>query len=263
MNISDFRYMRQGKQLKALNKDESHLLKPICLQGDNKKRALLLLHGFSSSPAVYRCIIPYLKNYDAILCPVLPGHAITIESFSQVKACDWLQNVKALCDRLTTEYEQVDLLGLSLGGLLACELSKEYVINHLYLLAPALKLRLNTKLIIPTIRMAKRLGFNQVRNAAGNILNPNQAEITYRMLPLTTIIEVLQLIQDFQWIPPTCATSLFLGAQDQVVDSEWIRDLYKSLSNCELHWLANSAHVLPLDNDVAQIISCINSHSKD
>jgi carboxylesterase len=262
MNLNDFRYMRQGQQLHDLNIKDISLLKPLNQRNDSKERALLVLHGFSSSPAVYRYLIPKIKYYDAIVCPALPGHAESINVFAQTKAINWVDSVKEICSSLTQEYHQVDVLGLSLGGLLSCELSKYFPLNHLYLLAPALKLHMNLNLALRAARLFKYLGFVHLRNAAGNILNSDHAEITYRKLPITTIIEMLQLVERFQWQAPTCPTDLFLGAQDLVVNSEAVEQLFKPLSNTNIHWLINSAHVLPLDNDLNDIIKCINSNAE-
>lgn len=258
MNINDFRYMRQGQQLSDLKPKEQQLLEPLNQRSERKEHALLILHGFSSSPAVYRYLIPKIKHYDAIICPVLPGHAESIYNFSQVKASEWLTAAQELCIELTQEYQKVDVLGLSLGGLLSCELSKVCVLNHLYLLAPALKLHMNVSVMLNTARLCKYLGFVHLRNAAGNILNTEHAEITYRKLPFTTIIEMLQLVHNYQWQIPTCPVDLFLGAQDLVVNSHAVEELFLPLTNTQIHWLKNSAHVLPLDNDLDEIIQCIN-----
>ena len=132
MNNDDFRYMRRGKQLSGLTSKEMSLLEPVDKRGSGSARALLLLHGFSSSPAVYRCLIPQIKHYDAIICPVLEGHAESIEAFSRSTANDWRFTANKTCEILINEYNKVDVLGLSLGGLLACELSQRFPLNHLF-----------------------------------------------------------------------------------------------------------------------------------
>ena len=262
MNINDFRYMRQGQQLSDLKSEESSLLIPIDQQGKNKEHALLILHGFSSSPAVYRDLIPKIKHYDAIVCPVLPGHADSINSFSKSKGCEWLKAAEEHCATLINEYKKVDVLGLSLGGLLSYKLSHSFALNHLYLLAPALKLHLNIPLMLRTAQLFRSLGFIHLRNAAGNILNTEKGEITYRKLPLNTIIEMLQLVKNNQWQDPCCPVDLFLGAHDLVVNSHEIEKLFLPFANVKIHWLKNSAHVLPLDNDLDEIVACINKKEK-
>jgi carboxylesterase len=261
MNSDDFRYMRRGKQLSGLTAEELSLLNPVNQRGKGTTRALLILHGFSSSPAVYRHLIPKIKNYDAIICPALPGHAQSIDVFSHVKSAEWFLAAQTLCEQLLKEYPKVDVLGLSLGGLLACKLSEQLPINHLFLLAPALKLHLKTNSMIQLARACKLIGFSHLRNAAGNLLNNDDAEIAYRKLPISTIIEVLELIQNYRWVPPSCPVDLFLGAHDLVVASAEIEQLFAPLAHATIHWLKNSAHVLPLDNDADEIIQCINKIS--
>ena len=259
MNNDDFRYMRRGKQLSGLTREELTLLKPINQRGTNFERALLVLHGFSSSPAVYRYLIPKIKHYDAIVCPVLPGHAESIEAFSHSKASEWLLTAHHACETLTKEYKKVDVLGLSLGGLLACELSQRFKLNHLFLLAPALKLHMKVNSMLKLAQLLKYFGFRHLRNAAGNLKTNEHAEIAYRKLPISSIIEMLTLAQQYEWVPPTCPVDLFLGTYDEVVASEEVEKLFTSLPNVTTHWLKNSAHVLPLDSDLNEIIKCINA----
>lgn len=258
MNNDDFRYMRRGKQVSSLGQDECAFLQPVDQRGAGKKRALLVLHGFSSSPAVYRYLIPQIKGYDAIVCPVLPGHAQSIEAFSHSTAEQWLATAREACAGLIKDYKQVDVLGLSLGGLLAGELSKEFPLHHLFLLAPAIKLHMRVDPMIKLAQTLKCLGFNHLRNAAGNIVTNDRAEIAYRKLPITTIIEMLTYAREYQWTAPTCPVDLFLGSHDQVVASKEVEQVFAGLPNVTVHWLENSAHVLPLDNDLEEIVRCVN-----
>jgi carboxylesterase len=257
MNLNDFRYMHQGKQIADLAPKEGELLTSLNQRGAPKKRALLMLHGFASSPAAYRYLIPKLKGYDALVCPILPGHGQSIQAFSQIKGSDWLAEARRIAAELSAEYQQLDVLGLSLGGLLACELSKEFQLNHLYLLAPALKLSMGPHML-KLAKLLHYLGFSHLRNAAGNIMNLEHAEISYRKLPITTIIEMLQLVHNYQWQAPSCPTDLFLGSEDPVVNSKAVEQLFASVKTANIHWLKHSAHVLPLDNDLKEIVQCIN-----
>ena len=260
MNNDDFRFMRRGKQISGLTQNEISFLEPIDKRGAGKERALLLLHGFGSTPAVYRFLIPQIKHYDAIVCPALKGHAESIEAFSLSKATDWLATASDTCEVLVNEYKKVDVLGLSLGGLLACELSQRFNLNHLFLLAPALKLQMNVSRMLKLTHVLKCLGFYHLRNNAGNLITNEHAEVAYRKLPIITIGEMLTLAQNYQWVAPTCPVDLFLGTYDAVVASKDVEQLFISLPNTTIHWLKNSAHVLPLDNDFMEIVDCINQY---
>jgi carboxylesterase len=259
MNKNDFCYMLQGKHVADLKENEFSLLKPINQQGKNKTHAVLLLHGFSSSPAVYRHLIPQLKNYDAIICPALPGHGSSIESLSQTKAIDWFNYASELCGNLFKKFHKVDLIGLSLGGLIGCKLSEHFVFNHLFLLAPALKLKGNMKLQLKLAIALHHLGFKELRGAAGSLMTNEQAEISYKRLPINSVIELFRYILNYQWVAPKVPVDLFLGCHDPVVSSPQINQLFQDLSQVSIHWLQNSAHVLALDNDLTEIVTCINA----
>lgn len=261
MNINDFRYMWRGKQVGSLSQQKANLLSPIELHGPGKERALLLLHGFSSSPAVYRELLPELPAYDAIVCPILPGHGDSIEAFTQIKAQHWLDEAEEACESLITRYQKVDVMGLSLGGLLACHLSKQFKLHHLYLLAPALHLQLNIAVALKLAQVLRFLGFKYLRNRAGNLHSSVHQELAYRQLPINTIIEILTLIKNFKFEPPTCPVDLFLGCFDEVINSKEVAEKFSKLPNCRTHWLAKSAHVLPLDSDLAYIIDCLRAQT--
>lgn len=261
INTDDFRYMRRGIPLAILHPESAHILAPVDSRGEKKERALLLLHGFSSSPAVFRNIISKLSGYDAIVSPVLPGHGESINAFSVVKAQEWVNATEKLCASLCEEYQMVDVLGLSLGGILACNLSKKFPLHHLYLLAPALDLHSSISLLLWYGRFLQALGFKLLRNRAGNLLSEQFGELAYRQLPIVTIMELLNYIRNFKFTAPTCPTDLFLGEYDAVVDSKKIAKRFATAPT-NIHWLSNSAHVLPLDGDVDEILECVKNNLK-
>ncbi len=262
MNLDDFRCMRQGKSLFILQEKEARKLTPIEIHNPHNKKdhALLLIHGFSSSPAVFREILGACAGYDAIVVPVLPGHGDSIHAFASSKAAEWLQHVEAIYGSLQEEYTHVDVLGLSLGGLLASHLASRFKVNHLYLLAPAFDLHLAIPSIMTLTKCLNWLGFRKLRSHAGNLYTPQFCEIAYRQLPLTTIIEILTLINEFQFILPTCPTDLFLGRYDEVVASECVAGRFANHSTTRIHWLNESAHVLPLDGDIQYIRDCVQNN---
>lgn len=257
MNIDDFRYMRRGKQLDFLTSQQAHLLAPVNIRGSGTERAVLLLHGFSSSPAVYRQLIPALTGYDAIVCPTLPGHGESIAAFTAVKASDWIAAAEKTFEALTKEYKAVSVVGLSLGGVLACHLSQRFALHHLYLLAPAIALQLNIPLALKFAHILRWLGCKSVRNRAGNLCSQLHSELAYRKLPVATAIEILTLINNFHFVPPSCPTDVFLGRFDKVINTNLVEKSFAGAPNVTVHWLANSAHVLPLDSDVEIIVECI------
>ena len=257
MLLDDFKYMWCGKSVKSLGKEDAQLLNCVNLSNKPNGIAMLLLHGFTSSPAVYREIMPAFSEYDAVYCPVLPGHAESIAAFSKATAEQWLECSYNAYLSLSKNYDKIDVLGLSLGGVLALSVSHKFKVNHLYLLAPALRLHGCMSLWLRLAIFLRFMGLRKIGNRGGNLHSNKFQEITYSQLPLNAIIELLTLIKNYPFKQPNCPTDLFLGRFDEVVDSNAVETLFKNANNIKIHWLENSAHVLPLDNDLAKISDII------
>ncbi|OGV49234.1 MAG: hypothetical protein A3F46_05800 [Legionellales bacterium RIFCSPHIGHO2_12_FULL_42_9] len=252
--------MRRGIALATVKDSESYLLHDQYIHhpAATNNRAILLLHGFGSSPAVFRILMPYLTKYNAISIPALPGHGSNIQEFSDCMAQDWLIAAEVQLQNLYKKFSLVDVLGFSLGGILALQLNTKFSINHLYLLAPALSLRIPIPITLLTAKLLRYCGFSNLRNSAGNLYTNTCCEIAYRQLPLNAIIELLNLINDFKFSQPHCPTDVFLGAHDTVLANTKIKHMFHNMEHTTLHTLKNSAHVLPLDMDcniIGQYIS--------
>lgn len=254
----DFAWMRQGKHLQFCSTEDALLLKPYEKEHrPNKHRALLMLHGFSSSPAVYRLIYPHLEHYDYVYAPQLPGHGVSMTEFSRTSRQQWLQKTNLICKKMCQEYGRVDVMGLSLGGLLACHLAHEFPIHRLILLAPALALYSSLPVMLKTAQCTHRLGFQYIKNAGGRAYQPQADELLFRQLPIQTVIEILKLIDEFQFHSWDTPTELFLGRHDDVVDSIAVEKQLKNLTEVNIHYLEQSNHVLPLDADYQEIIKVL------
>lgn len=260
MNTHDFVWLWQGIVRANAKASDAHYAHPINEHRGGNRRAILLLHGFSSTPAVFRTILNAFDQYDGVVAPLLPGHGESIEAFSKVHAQDWINCAQNHCEVLLSQYQEVDVMGVSLGGLLACHLAAHFKLRHLYLLAPALALTFPLSLgpFIPKLLL--KLGKRTFRSQGGNIHSSDYSELVYRRQPLEAVVAVLSLIKTFPFIPPACPTDLFLGSHDAIVASAKVHQLFKNLSNVNTHWLKHSAHILPLDTDRKIIIDCVKEH---
>lgn len=247
VRCDDFRCMRGGKQL--LTPVDDKLIAPIHIRKDKKRHAILLLHGFGSTPAVFRQLLPFCADYDAVFAPCLPGHGSNLADFAKTKLEEIVSFVETLCTTLMAEFDALDVLGLSMGGAIASHLSTSFKFRHLYLLAPALDLQIKPARLIHLCHALRRVGFRYLRNKAGNLYRHDHCEIAYRQLPLSIIIELLSFIEDNAFPPSSIKTDLFLGRYDEVVDSDKVVARFVNNPEVEIHLLQHSAHVLPLDGD--------------
>lgn len=255
----DFTCMRNGTQFYPPGPNELALLNPYEQLGSHPdSNALLLIHGFGSSPAVFRHFYPHLCHYRYIYAPTLKGHGTSIQNFSVVHYQDWLIQIGEILSNLCQRFETVDVLGLSLGGLIASKLAPQFPIHHLYLLAPALELFKPATVLKQTAKFFKGLGFFAIRNQGGLVHQSQDCELTYRWLPIDSILQVLSLIEEFQYKPWSIPTTLFLGKHDLVVNSNKVAKKLRDLPQLKTIMLQNSAHVLPIDGDYPEIIHTLN-----
>lgn len=261
VSLDDFAFMYQGNIIKGLDASEAHYLLPIDHSFSSQQdTALLLLHGFASSPAVYRALLPQITGYDRIVCPVLPGHSCSIQEFGQSTAQAWRDAARNACAQLIKNYAKVSVLGLSLGGSLALELAQIFPLHHLYLLAPALKLHYPIWPALITAKILHKIGHKPFINRGGDLFSSHYQELIYRQLPLPVIIEILTFIQAQTYTQPNCPTDLFVGRYDRVIDVQTVAKHYANQPNVAIHWLEHSAHVLPLDGDIEVLSQAINAH---
>ncbi|MHC4377365.1 MAG: alpha/beta hydrolase [Planctomycetota bacterium] len=99
--------------------------------------AVLLLHGYSSSPRDWAGLPEALATAGwAVHVPLLPGHGTHPEDLAATTNADLRTAVRAEFDALAARHERVVVAGFSMGGALATELAAERPVERLVLVAP-------------------------------------------------------------------------------------------------------------------------------
>ncbi len=123
----------------------------------NMKRAILLIHGFLSDMTDFDVLIPHLETrYDLVHRIVLPGHGPENDyDYDKFNKEDTFRHLTETFDDIHSRYEEIDVMGFSMGGALASCLSSFRNFNKLILLAPANKY-FNPKALITTTEFSAR-----------------------------------------------------------------------------------------------------------
>ena len=102
-------------------------------------KALLMIHGFISEMNDFDSIIEEVnKRYDRVCQPILPGHGEEgIYNYNNFNSKDTLKCITEAFDELAKKYDEIDVMGYSMGGALATYLSNIRKFNKLILVAPA------------------------------------------------------------------------------------------------------------------------------
>jgi carboxylesterase len=118
------------------------------LHDDKASHAVLLCHGYTGYPGeLIRPGIDIFEKGMDVYCPRYPGHGTSGDDFLASKAEDWIGTVYDACAYLVQQYDQVSLVGHSMGGAIATLIADAFDVETLALIAPAL--------VVPTLPVTK------------------------------------------------------------------------------------------------------------
>lgn len=100
---------------------------PFFFLGDPSKPACLLIHGFTGTPKEMRWMGEYLNQQGYTCLGIrLAGHATHPEDMIRSKYTDWIASVEDGYDLLCGLTDNIYLVGLSMGGILALLMSTQF-----------------------------------------------------------------------------------------------------------------------------------------
>ena len=238
--------------------DPSHadLVAPFHATVPGSRVAVLVLHGFTGSPASMR---PWAEDLHrrgySVSMPLLPGHGTRWQDLQKHTFQDWYATAEDAFKKLRTEHEHVFVAGLSMGGTLGLALAEEHGrdVAGLMVVNPMLGTRRKDVKLLPVLKHVVP-AFPAIRN---DIKKPGQDEIAYPRTPLKAIATLFAALPRLrqrldQVTQPMIA---FYSREDHVVDSLSREAMAARVSSREVEevFLEDSYHVATLDND-AQVI---------
>lgn len=101
------------------------LAAPFLLEGTNGE-GVLLLHGFSGTPAHFRMMGAFLEEHGyTVHAPLIAGHGTSLEDMERVNREDWRRSAVEGFEILAASCTTVHVVGLSMGGLLSLGLAAD------------------------------------------------------------------------------------------------------------------------------------------
>ncbi len=219
---------------------------------DGGPAGVLLLHGFTGTPAEFRGLGSRLAALGfAVRAPLLPGHGTNVEDLAGTRWEDWYATAESAWRDLGTVASRRAVVGLSMGGLLALHLAHEHSpeVRAAVALAPALELTSQRSAEIARwVRRLPRLGrrFEIVAKSNSGRLTP-----AYDEIPLRALASMLDLQRRVKAEIPAIRTPVLLaeGGRDETVAGRaivWIESAIGSVRRSRLV-LPNSGHILTED----------------
>jgi carboxylesterase len=236
--------------------------------GANKEIGILLVHGFTGSPASMRPWAEYLNQRGyTVKVPLLPGHGTTPEDLNLVKWEEWPAKVESDLQVLLRTCQKVFICGLSMGGGTTLNVASKYSkeLSGIILVNPMIHVK-----FVPHQLAWAISRFQKMRESVGDdIKRPGITEYGYDALPAVGVYQLLKMLHYTRkrLNMVTAPMLLFHSVDDHTLPVTNTEIVMKGVGSREKQRieLVNSFHVATLDYDQEIIFEnsrlFIESHS--
>jgi carboxylesterase len=236
--------------------------------GVNAKIGVLLVHGFTGSPAAVRPWAQYLHNRGySVKVPLLPGHGTEPKDLNAIKWEEWPAKVESELQSLLLTCEKVFLVGFSMGGTTSLNVAARYSdqLTGLILVNPMIHLRFVTPQLAWLVSR-----FRKFRTSVGDdIKRPGVTELGYDATPIVGVYQLLKMCSKTrnELAKVSLPVQLFHSVEDHTLPVSNTEIIMREIGSQEKNRieLVNSYHVAPLDYDAEIIFEnsriFIESHS--
>lgn len=225
-----------------------------------------MLHGFLGSPASSFPLASYLADRGvSVHCPLLPGHGELPNKLYKRKGGEWQREAEETFHAIRDEYDEIIIMGHSMGTVLGAELAVRYGgVSGMILFAPAftipdnrIRLLRYLKYIMPwfnPLRMKRLRDLVNERlleyDPTLDLADPRvQARLPEMAKVPTGAIDEMRKVLDMgqkYWPLLDVPTIIFQGKEDYAVQPDDTRHLFELLPavDKQLITLENSGHEL-------------------
>ena len=224
--------------------------------GANQRIGVLLLHGFTGSPASMRPWAHFLNERGmTVRVPRIPGHGTKWQDLNRVKWQEWPARAEADLDALRSECEKIFIFGLSMGGANTLYVASKRAaqLSGIVLVNPMIHI---PGVQIKFVEILKYLGAKRA-SVGDDIKKPGVTEWGYDALPTKGVAQLHRFLKKTRAALPsmTVPTLLFHSAEDHVLpvsNTEIILSEMAATEKVRVE-LDNSYHVATLDYDAERI----------
>jgi carboxylesterase len=228
------------------------LCAPFRLEGNNGE-AVVLIHGFTGSPAHWRLLAPRLAAAGyTVVVPRLPGHGTSMEDLATTGAADWIGAAREAAGSVAS-HRRVHLAGLSMGGLIAILLAGPTAAATVTTVNSPLRFRNKQMYLTPLAHRVRPVVVWPEQDLPD--LDPEARPLwacTYQGFPTRTAADLLRISRRARRAARRLRRpSLVIQSKtDETVDPVSGRLLARALgTQCRLVWLERSLHNALLDHE--------------
>jgi carboxylesterase len=224
----------------------------------SERVGVLLLHGFTSSPAALRPWAEHLAAQGyAVEVPLLPGHGTRWRDLNKTRWIDWYAEAEDRFDKLRADNDLVVVGGLCTGATLALLLAANRgdEVDGIISVNVSVDTLDARRMLLPFFKWF----WGSSPGITDDIKKPGQTEHGYDRLPHKATASVLKLFREVQPALRRIDQPLLLvrSAVDHVADPKSEDMVWDRVDNIRVRELVleDSYHVAPLDNDADRLFA--------
>ena len=214
------------------------------------EHGVLLVHGFTGIPTELVFLGKYLHERGfTVLAVRLAGHGTSVADLVQTTGEDWLDSVRDGYALLSGCVKKISVVGHSMGGALALVLAAEKNFHRIVTLAAPIFIHQDTGIAgLPPRDTIAGQSVPKKRRRLKDV--PPVVNKTYRQIPLSSVYELLDIIEREKQCLPKVTAPLFVihSHGDHTADPAGAAYIYEHAGSAvkEILWLDDVGHLLPL-----------------
>ena len=223
---------------------------PFLLPGGEK--GVLLLHGFTGSPAEMRLLGNALHQEGyTVLAPRLPGHGTTVEEMAQTRWPLWYGGAEDGYWLLRSLCSQVAVVGLSMGGLLAIKLAAKLPVKKAAFISAPIFVQDKRAPLLAFLRFF----IHYLPKHKKNYQELQKYCISYAKMPTKPLVSLFKLLNECKnkLLAEIKIPCLVLQSKTehtvQPRSAEYIYNKLTAAAGRRLVWFEHSGHILTLDRE--------------
>ena len=237
---------------------------PFFFLGDSSKPACLLIHGFTGTPKEMRWMGEFLNQQGYTCLGIrLAGHATNPEDMIRSRWTDWVASVEDGYQLLCGVTNDIFLVGLSMGGILALLMSTRLAPRVKGVVAMSTPSRLPTDYPIRFIQlisivMRYRPKSKEPPGSGWFDKAAYKDHVAYAKNPVRSTVELKKLILEMRAaLPKVNVPVLLIHSKDErYILPDNAEDIFAGLINASDKtklYMTGSGHVLPRDASREQV----------
>ncbi|MEN6413883.1 MAG: alpha/beta fold hydrolase [Veillonellales bacterium] len=230
---------------------------PFLLPGGD--HGALLVHGFTGSPSEMRLLGDFLQTQGyTVFAPRLPGHGTRAEEMAKTTWPLWYGAVEDGYHILKHLCQEIAVIGLSMGALLALKLTVDYPVSRVVSLSAPIYITDRRLPMLPVYRLFR--SFAPKRRRRYPDIDPRYS-VGYDRTPLRSLGSMLELVKQVDRLLPVMQVPALIiqSYNDHTVRPKSARHIYERLgsSDKQLIWLERSGHIVTLDRQRDKVFQAV------